>query len=317
MSGVWEHFTKCPDDKNHAICNYCQSKLNRRGGCTTVMWSHLKSQHKSVQVTKNTTPPPPLPGLPPPTPRPVQLQPNIKSSLAKAGQPKKTMSKSQQEDLRRSAAWMCAVDVRPLSMVNGRGFRNFCKKLNPMFVVPDRHVVASYIRKIYLEGHAELKADIKGCGGVGLTTDGWTSAANEGYLTLTAQYINSAWIQKTKVLGTRVLKSRHTGDKVSDAIHQLLTEYEIKSVMGIATDNASNMKAACQAGGLPRIPCFSHTLQLAVQDGLRLGKKPAEANNGTIQKAIGRAKKLVTFFNHSTPGKQLSIEFKTLHICEF
>lgn len=306
MSGgseIWEHFTKCPDDKDHAICNYCQSKLSRKGGCTTAMRSHVKSQHKGIQLMGKK-----MFSSKSPSPRPVQVQPSIKSSMASAAQPKlKPMSKSEQEDLKRAAAWMCAVDCRPLSMVNGRGLRNFCRKLNPMFTMPDRHLVASYVKKIYLEGHAELKSDIKGCA-VGLTTDLWTSHANEGYLTLTAQYINPQWIQRTRVLGTRVLQSRHTGDKVAEMINNMVTEYELGKVMGICTDNASNMKVACSTGGLQRIPCFSHTLQLAIADGMKLGKK-TNSPNGTIQKAISRAKKLVTFFNHSTPGKHIILIF--------
>ena len=162
--------------------------------------------------------------------------------MANAAQPKiPPMSKATQESLKRSAAWMCAVDIKPLSMVNGMGFRNFCQKLNPSFQVPDRHVVASYVKVIYEEGHAELKRDIGGCG-VGLTTDLWTSHANEGYITVTAQYINSSWEQKTKVLGTRVVKARHTGEQVSLELKKLMDEYQIPKCYGICTDNAANMK---------------------------------------------------------------------------
>ena len=273
-----------------------------------MMRNHVKTQHKGIQLGGK-RPRSISPSLnPSPSPRPgVQVQPSIKSSMNNAAQKVKPLSKSEQEDLRRSAAWMCAVDVRPISMVNGRGLRNFCRKLRPNFTMPDRHVVASYVKKIYLEGHDELKSEIKGLS-VGLTTDLWTSHANEGYLTLTAQYITPEWIQKTRVLGTRVLESRHTGDKVAEMIHNLMTEYEVDKVMGICTDNASNMKVACTTGGMQRIPCFSHTLQLAIADGMKLGKK-ANSPNGTIQKAIIRAKKLVTFFNHSNPGKHIIIIF--------
>lgn len=244
MSAVWGWFTKCPDSKEHAICNFCQQKLTRKGSTTTVMWSHVKTQHKSIYLnymaslsgsTKGSN----SKGVTPSPAKPPCVQPGIKQSLAAAVA--KPMSKSQQENLRRAAAYMCAVDVKPLSMVNGKGFRYFCGLLNPSFTVPDRHVVASYLKVIYDEGHAELKEEIRGRA-VGLTTDLWTSHANEGYITVTAQYITDKWEQKTKVLATRVVKARHTGDQVSVQIKAIMDEYDIPKCCGICTDNAANMK---------------------------------------------------------------------------
>ena len=107
--------------------------------------------------------------------------------------------------------------------------------------MPDRHVVGKYVRLIYEEGHQALKDDIKNCA-VGLTTDLWTSHANQGYITVTAQYINADWEQKTRVLGTRAVNARHTGEQVSLEIQTLIDEYEITDCHGICTDNAANMK---------------------------------------------------------------------------
>jgi len=75
-----------------------------------------------------------------------------------------------------------------MSIVEGVGFKNFCRLLNPNFTVPSRKTLTSHIQKIYDDGHAELKAELAGVP-VGLTTDLWTSNAGEGYITITAQYI--------------------------------------------------------------------------------------------------------------------------------
>ena len=245
-STVWQYFTVCEDNKDLAECHLCHQKLSRKGSSTSCMRAHIRNQHKSIQLTPDSS-----------SPRDASAsgsrsvasssksqasQPNIKDSLHKSGLPKHPpLSKEAKEALKRAAAWMCAIDIKPLSMVNGVGFRNFCHKLNPSFQMPDRHMVGSYVTKIYEEGHAELIKDIKGCP-VGLTTDLWTSHANQGYITVTAQYINSAWTQKTRVLGTRAVNKRHTGIQVSDEIHTLLREFEIPKCYGICTDNAGNMK---------------------------------------------------------------------------
>lgn len=244
MSEVWNYFTKDPIDKNYAICNFCNAKLSRAGGCTTPMRVHLRSTHKSIQLgggKKEASSTSTSSSSSSSSTRPA-VQPGIKQSLAMAALPKvKPMGPAEQESLRRSAAWMCAVDVRPLSLVNSPGFRNFCYKLNPNFKMPDRHAVATYVKVIYDEGHKQLKKQIEGCG-VGLTTDLWTSHCNEGYITVTAQFITADWVQLTRVLGTRSVKARHTGEQVSMEIQNLMTEFEIPKCYGICTDNASNMK---------------------------------------------------------------------------
>ena len=260
------------------------------------MKNHLRALHKGVSLPSAKGK---LKGA---DPIPVkQIQPKIKSSFAQAGAPK-PLTDADKEDLRRSLAWMTAVDIRPISIVDGIGFRNFCRKMNPMLTLPARKTVNLYVSQIYEEGKADLIAEISG-GCVGLTTDLWTSNANEGYITLTAQYISPKWVQATKVLATRHMKARHTGVDIANEIRNVMTEYNIQDVMAICTDNAGNMKVACQEIDFKRIPCFAHTLQLAINDGLRLGKPAGEANNGTIMRALARARKLVGFFNRSTPGK--------------
>ncbi|XP_071088918.1 zinc finger BED domain-containing protein 4-like [Haliotis cracherodii] len=60
-------------------------------------------------------------------------------------------------------------------------------------------------------------------------------------------------------------------------------------------DNASNMSVAARVTGYPHIKCFAHTLQLAVNDGLKL-----EA----IDNLIIHARKLVSFFSKSLVDTQ-------------
>ena len=279
VSTVWAYFSKSPDNEDYGTCNLCQKEISRKGGSTSAMRAHLKSQHKSVDIASDSK----KKGVSPAVAhsKPVVVQPRIKESLASAAQPK-AIPKATRESINKSLAWMCAVDIRPMSVVDGRGFRNYSKKLNPAYVMPARKTVTAYVYKLYEEGLKELMEDIQGCN-VGLTTDLWTSNANEGFITATAQYITVSWIPKTKVLGTRVIEGRH---KVAEELKKFLTDYKIHKCVAVTTDNASNMIVACSGGDMIRVLCFAHTLQLAIGDGLKLGKKSADANTGPIQKAI-------------------------------
>ena len=296
---LWNFFTKETDNHDYAICNLCAVKICRKGGSTTAMGNHLRIKHKSVILSSASGQSAMKPKV-----QPTLSQSLMKSSRSRPTQFRRPLDKSETERLRRALAWMCAVDVRPISIVQGLGFRNYSRLMNANFVVPSRKTVSSYIAKIYQEGHEELKVEIAGTP-VGLTTDLWTSNAQEGYITVTAQYITASWEQKTRVLATRVMEDRHTGEKIAEQIHKIMAEFGVPSVTAICTDNAANMKTCCSEGDLIRIPCFAHTLQLAINDGLNMGHKGK--GQGSIQRALGKARRLITFFNHSIPGR---------HICD-
>ena len=290
-SVYWTYFTKDDVDSETVICNLCHSRLSRKGGSTSSMANHLKHRHTSIDV-RNTQA----------SGQSKSVQQTLLQSMSMSATPLKPLKKDHSERLKRSLAWMCAVDIRPISIVESVGFRNYSRLLNPGFVLPTRKTVKNYVQKIYQEGHDALTKDVGGSP-VGLTTDLWTSNANEGYITVTAQYITPQWEQKTKVLATRAMKDRHTGEKISEAIKDITTEFQIPRITAICTDNAANMKTCCQYGDYVRIPCFAHTLQLGINDGLKMGSQQGRQQSGIIQKALARARRLVTFFNHSVPGR--------------
>ena len=64
----------------------------------------------------------------------------------------------------------------------------------------------------------------------------------------------------------------------------------VTQISAVVTDNASNITAAIARLDRQRLGCFSHTLQLSVQKALNLP---------VISKAIGRGKRLVSYFHSS------------------
>ena len=185
---------------------------------------------------------------------------------------------------------MCAIDLRPVNIVLGMGFRLFCRNINEDYKVPSATTVQKYIGLEYDNVKEAVIKSLKGQH-VSLTTDMWTSAANHGYITLTCHYITEDWQLKNNVLATRELKERHTGVNIAQCIGDLKDEFGLGSVTCIVTDNASNMNVAALESGISRVSCFSHSLQLAINDGLKQNE---------IAKTISVARKLVGHFNHST-----------------
>lgn len=58
----------------------------------------------------------------------------------------------------------------------------------------------------------------------------------------------------------------------------------------ISTDNATNYVRACELLGVTRIPCFAHTINLAVQKGL---------TSTTVQNNIARVRQITAYFHKS------------------
>ena len=60
-------------------------------------------------------------------------------------------------------------------------------------------------------------------------------------------------------------------------------------VSAVTTNNASNMVLTMNVIEWTRIPCFSHRLQLAVEDALKLPQ---------VSHALARCRRLVSHFHH-------------------
>ena len=134
-----------------------------------------------------------------------------------------------------------------------------------------------------------------------ITTDLWTSLGNKAYITVTCHMISGDWKLRNILLATRGVLDRHTGTNIAQHLTQIVQEFNIGSVAAIVTDNAKNMVIASAEAGYPRVACFSHTLQLCVNDGLK---------QVTITRAIAFAKRLNNL--------ELEVQYSFLiHNCKF
>ena len=101
---------------------------------------------------------------------------------------------------------------------------------------------------------------------------------------------------KHPVLATRRVADQHTGQLINSVLNDIREEFcTHDKVAGLTTDNASNMK---KAGSLQSfntcsdatVSCMAHTLQLVVEDGLKVDE---------IKNAASEARACVGHFNRS------------------
>ena len=158
-----------------------------------------------------------------------------------------------------------------------------------------------------------------------LTIDLWSNRQMKGFLGITAHYITD-WTLHSAMLACTRFRGSHTAENISHQVDEVLTVYNIiPKVTNIITDNAANMikaftlpgyEVACDDGDdtnsddaddddlvqghsitddihtAERIPCFAHTLQLVIRDGLKQA--------GPINKVLAKASAIVSHARRST-----------------
>ena len=115
------------------------------------------------------------------------------------------------------------------------------------------------------------------CDGLSFTTDIWTSAAIEGYIFLTCQYISSKWALQSCCLGTIAFSERLTADNIAEKLTALTELFSIpkSAQVGLVHDQAANMEAAGRKMAGERsqfhsVTCGPHRLQNTIKQGLEV-----------------------------------------------
>lgn len=136
----------------------------------------------------------------------------------------------------------------------------------------------------------------------------WSSEANESYLGLSCHYLTHEFELLSVCLAVEHSSGRHTSVNIAAGIRHILSDYAIdqSTVSAVIADNASNMDLALQLGEWRSRHCFSNTLQLAINDGLKMSPG--------VQNMIKSAKAIVAFFHRSTKAteklKELQVQLK-------
>ena len=103
-----------------------------------------------------------------------------------------------------------------------------------------------------------------------LTTDAWTSNANEGYLTVTCHYFTSQWELRSVVLKTVHVTTRHTSENLAKILSGITNKWKITNkVACVVTDNAGNMTGAIRLNHWKQLSYFAHTINLVVDSALK------------------------------------------------
>ena len=181
-SDVWDFFDKV--DESKAKCSLCSRVLAWHGG-TSSLRTHLIGQHPlQYRRTGDDS---------------SKKQTVITSCFSAV--PQRPCSADRAKTITDLIAAVVYGDTRPAALVSGRHFRVLMAYVEPNYKVPsDRHIM-ELLNKKYLLVRSKFEGFLHtlDCN-FSLTSDIWTSSANDAYLSATAHFITDHWAMESVIL---------------------------------------------------------------------------------------------------------------------
>lgn len=179
-------------------------------------------------------------------------------------------------------------DARPSTVVEDEGFRKLCGVFG--YTPPARSTIRARLKSTFQQHLNALNKEITSAAFMSLTTDGWSSAAKDSYVAVTAHWIDGEWRLHCACVGVAVSNERHISEQVCYDIERILSRVgaENVAVTSVTRDNGANFVAGVREFVISRRPahspfsasgdsgdldgeavsCFAHSCQLAVLHAL-------------------------------------------------
>ncbi|XP_057706031.1 E3 SUMO-protein ligase ZBED1-like [Corythoichthys intestinalis] len=269
ISKVWDHFRL--KGYNVVQCDHCQAELAFHSS-TSTMISHLNRKHP-ILVSSPTC---------------------DEDASTSVGRPIQSCSVKEAALLTESILTMLFTDLRPLSMVEDKGFRKMISIFNSKYNIPSVTYFTNMMQKKHQEMTEKLKNMLQDIDCVALTTDVWTSLTTESYLGVTCHFLGEDWEMKALNLTTMRLEERHTATDIADWLEETTARFDVpfSKVKALVHDNGVKVVAAAcilkEKHGWDSVICSGHTLNLIVQNTLK--------NKETIGNCVDSARRLVEYF---------------------
>lgn len=234
---VWTYMEQISPDTT--VCLVCKDKLKYNGN-TSSMTKHLRTKHPLEYAEMREESVPAAAGIPDGqrqaegTLQPTLLQTIQRTESYKNGSPKK-------KELDRLLMSMIVQDLRPLSIVEDKGFKEFVHGLNPRYELPSRRVLTrTHLPALYEEEVQKVRVELEKAKDTLLTIDIWTSRQTKAFITVTAHFISPEYQCRSFVLDTIRMTVSHTAQNIADEVTNVCRKWEILGkIYCVVTDNAA------------------------------------------------------------------------------
>ncbi|KAH7659860.1 Tam3-transposase (Ac family) protein [Dioscorea alata] len=173
----------------------------------------------------------------------------------------------------------------PFQFMEFEGIRAVLTYLKPDLHIVTRNTCKADCLKMFKREKQNIKSMLEvSPGRICLTSDCWSSLTTDGYICLTAHFVDKEWVLRKRILNFCYMPPPHNGISLSEKIHNFLCDWGIDlRVFTLTLDNASandtcasllktqllNKNGLVCGGKYLHMRCWAHILNLVVQDGLK------------------------------------------------
>ena len=314
-------FTKQPDNVS-AKCNSCpisSKPIKTKSGNTTGLDSHLSRKHRKVYekfLEKKAEVEGKRKAIKEGSKRKMIGQDLIRSKQSKLSTTGGVLNMKPpppdpriQKELIDATINLAVESGISFNALSGPAFRSVVDVLNRQsrqkVKVLSGHALATHVTTSAEELLQEVTAIIRNCRaemeGVSFTTDIWTSATMESFISLTVHWIDKEWTLHRWTPFIRHFPDRHTGQLIKIKLDDMITSLGLDSpeiIKYVVNDNA--VCAIKLSPDLIQILCAIHTLQLSVGDTF----KDASVGPTKMKNVLTKGKALAKLVNKSGPLMQ-------------
>lgn len=193
--------------------------------------------------------------------------------------------------------------LQPYKTINHPSFQEFVQTLQPKFEVPsEKYLRVKVIPEIYHQVQFFLKEILANdMVTYAITTDSWTSAQQESFLSITVHMNTKDTTRKIAVIRTMPVNYSHTAFALKEELAGIIASWGLPRPSVILRDSAANISKALE--DMSGVACFLHTLQLVVKHSVFKQKQVAI----TLVKCSKLVKKLRKPAGNASPYENVNI----------
>lgn len=320
---IWNFFE--PVDETKAKCNFCKHVISYKSSISNLK-QHVQKKHPSIKISTGTPKEKPIqaqneiPDSDPDTMDDVNGNnvndpPSLPSTsrcrspiLPEKQKQKKQLNQTtlrvpkkvgflQKQKLDDSLLKLVTKDFQPFSIVEDVGFREYTYALNQSYSLPSRKTLSNVLLPAkFEEVHQKTREVLKNAKSVTITTDSWTSCNNDGFIGVTAHFIDNNFELKSILLEVDSSSINHTSQNLARELDRITSDWGLQDkILLCLSDNAANIKKAIiDELHWKHLGCVAHTVNLIVKDALELE---------LVNPLISKISNIVSHFKRSTIAK--------------
>ncbi|XP_021003179.1 E3 SUMO-protein ligase ZBED1 isoform X1 [Parasteatoda tepidariorum] len=305
---VWTYFTALDDKK--AMCCICQKVISYCGTPTNLVY-HLSRYHpvegdvvKSKQANNIK-----YQYLSNKLPKPCASAEGKKRGRNISILPKVTIEKAtpitilpKKSNITDKIIEMLLVDMLPVSVLEGTGFKKLISTLEPTYRLPStKDFFIDHIPKKYYIEYKKIQTSLKEAEKIHTSIELWTGYSEQRFLTVSVHFVTDDFQYKYYALNTFLMATDINPEHVMTNVVTSISQWDLSmDVMCIVNDGSDLMTKASELTGWTNITCFAHTLDEIIKSSL--------SSSNELIALVSKCRNVVSFLRSNETAKQQLLE---------